>query len=64
MPVITVKIGKTDTKKKKELIEKLTKTAVDVTAISEGAFLVFIEEYDFHNIGVGGQSLADKMAGQ
>jgi 4-oxalocrotonate tautomerase len=62
MPVITIKIGKIQPDKKKELIEKLTKAAVEVTSIPASSYLVFIEEFELENIGVGGQTLAEKMS--
>ncbi|MDC7222560.1 MAG: tautomerase family protein [Spirochaetales bacterium] len=61
MPVLTMKAGKIEPSKKKELIEKLTQTAVEVTSIPESSFMVFIEEYDLESIGFGGQTLSDKM---
>lgn len=62
MPVITVKMRKIPTEKKKELIEKLTATATEVTNTPASAFTVFIEEYELDNIGVGGQALSEKLA--
>lgn len=64
MPVITIKIGKTQTEKKKELVEKLTNAAVEVTSIPASSFMVFVEEFELESIGVGGQTLAEKMAGK
>jgi 4-oxalocrotonate tautomerase len=64
MPVITIKLKKTQPEKKKELIEKLTMTAAEVTNSPASAFTVFIEEYDTDNIGIGGQSLTEKIAGK
>jgi len=62
MPLITVKAGKIPAEKKKELIEKLTQTAVEVTSVPASSFMVFIEEYEYDSIGVGGQTIADKLA--
>ncbi len=62
MPVISVKMGHIRTEKKKELIEKLTASAVEVTQIPESSFTVFVEEFDLENVGVGGQTLAEKFA--
>ena len=61
MPVIIMKTGKTQPDKKKELIEKLTKTAAEVTAIPASSYVVFIEEYELDSIGSGGQTLSEKM---
>ncbi len=60
MPSITVQLGKTEPEMKRELIEKITKAAADVTFIPSEAFTVYIDEYDLTSIGVGGQSLAEK----
>ncbi len=64
MPVITMKMGKIPTNKKKELIEKLTQTAVEVTSVPASSYMVFIEEYDYDNIGVSGQMLSEKFSAQ
>lgn len=62
MPVITIKTGKTQPDKKKELVEKLTKAAVEVTSIPASSYMVFIEEFELESIGVGGQTLSEKMS--
>lgn len=59
MPVITLKIGNIQQDKKKELIEKLTKTASDITSIPAESYVVFIEEYEHASIGVGGRVLSE-----
>jgi 4-oxalocrotonate tautomerase len=62
MPVIRVDIGKQglNVEQKKQLIERLTESAVEVTRIPRQAFTVIINEYDDSNIGVGGLTL-DKV---
>jgi 4-oxalocrotonate tautomerase len=61
MPVLRVDIGKTlNTDQKRQLIERLTDTAVEVTRIPKQAFSVIIEEHDDANFGVGGLTL-DKV---
>ena len=62
MPVITIKMKKIQAEKKKELIEKLTAAAVEVTNSPTSAFTVFIEEYEPDSIGIGGQPLSEKLA--
>ncbi|MCG8501995.1 4-oxalocrotonate tautomerase DmpI [Methanolobus sp. ZRKC2] len=62
MPVIIMKAGKIPAEMKKELIEKLTSAASEVTNIPENAYTVLIEELDLDNIGVGGQVLSEKHA--
>lgn len=59
MPVITIKTGITPPDQKKELIEKLTKSAVEVTSFPPEAFTVFIEEYEDASVGVAGQQLSE-----
>ena len=61
MPLITMKIGELSSQKKKELIEKLTQTAVEVTSIPASSYMVFIEEYELDSIGFGGQTISEKM---
>lgn len=62
MPVIRVDIGKhgLNVELKKQLIEKLTDAAVEVTRIPKQAYTVIISEYNDENIGVGGVTL-DKV---
>jgi 4-oxalocrotonate tautomerase len=59
MPVIRVDIGKhgLNVEHKKQLIEKLTDAAVEITRIPKQAYTVIINEYDDSNIGVGGLTL-------
>jgi len=62
MPAITVKMGKTPPEKKKELIEKLTMAATEVTAMPAEYFSIYIQEFEADSIGVGGQTIAEKFA--
>ena len=62
MPVLIMKAVKISTDKKKELIKKLTDTAVEVTSLPASSFSVFIEEFDFDNMGSNGQTLSEKMS--
>jgi 4-oxalocrotonate tautomerase len=48
---------------KKQLIEKFTDIAVDITHIPKAAFSVIIHEHDDENYGVGGVTL-DKVRKQ
>ncbi|MDD4170349.1 MAG: tautomerase family protein [Desulfotomaculaceae bacterium] len=41
------------------MIEKLTRSAVEVTSFLAEAFTVFIEEYEDESVGVGGQPLSE-----
>lgn len=61
MPIIRVDIGKQfNAEQKRQLIEKLTQAAVEVTRIPQNAFSVIIQEHDDANYGVGGLTL-DKV---
>ncbi|MCK9419542.1 MAG: 4-oxalocrotonate tautomerase family protein [Nitrospirae bacterium] len=62
MPVIRLDIGKQsiNAEQKKQLIEKLTEAAVEITHIPQNAFSVIIHEHDDANYGVGGVTL-DKV---
>lgn len=62
MPLINIDgIGGKLTKKQKEdLVRELTKTASNITGISESAFMVFIKEMDFENIGSNGVLLSER----
>jgi 4-oxalocrotonate tautomerase len=59
MPVITVQLAHQSKEKKKEIIEGLTKTMVEITNVPAQAFTVIIDEHDPENIGVGGVPLSE-----
>ncbi len=65
MPVIRIDIGKhsATAEIKVELIEKLTRTASEVTKIPADVFSVIIYEHEDNNYGVGGKTL-DKVRKQ
>ena len=62
MPVLRIDIGKQsiNAEQKKQLIEKLTAVAAEVTHIPVNAFSVIINEHEDANYGVGGVTL-DKV---
>ena len=60
MPVISVELTHQTKEKKKEIIEKLTQTMVEVTNIPAQAFTVIVNEHDPENIGVGGVPLSER----
>ncbi len=60
MPVIKVEMTHQSKEKKKEIIEKLTQTMVEITNIPAQAFTVFINEYDAESIGIGGIPLSER----
>lgn len=57
MPAITIAIDKTSEEKKKQLVEKFTKDAVEITGYPAEYFFVYVQEYPSENIGVGGKTL-------
>lgn len=61
MPVIQITIGKISKEQKKELVEKLTRTAIEITGISAGDFTVSIIELEYDNIGRAGRTLTDLL---
>ncbi len=60
MPYITVEGGTLTPQQKEELIEKLTKTASEVTHIPAEFFLVTLKELPDNSIGIGGKTI-DKI---
>ncbi len=62
MPVISITIGKSTKAQKKELIEKLTATAIEITNIPANAFTVTINELEYENLGLGGRTVEEIMA--
>ena len=62
MPVITMTLGadQIDRQQKSDFIKSVTKSASQITNIPEQSFIVFIEQLDSDNIGVGGLSLTEK----
>ena len=62
MPLIVFEGGRMDPDKKKELIQGLTEIAAKVTGIRPQAFITYIHENDYDNIGVGGEVLTEVLA--
>ena len=57
MPAITIALDQTSEEKKKELIERLTREASEITGYPAEYFFVYVQEYPTENIGVGGKTL-------
>ncbi|WP_409421340.1 4-oxalocrotonate tautomerase family protein [Pseudaeromonas sp. ZJS20] len=59
MPVINIDLGlgQANEEQKKQLIERFTRDAVEVTGIAVDKFVILINELPHENIGVGGKSL-------
>lgn len=62
MPNITIQMGPADEETKKQLIERFTKDAAEITRIPEEKFIVFIDEFPPENIGVGGKTVKELRA--
>jgi 4-oxalocrotonate tautomerase len=62
MPVIQITMGKSSAQQKKELIERLTADAIEITKIPAAEFTVLISELESDNIGRGGKTLTDIIA--
>jgi Uncharacterized protein, 4-oxalocrotonate tautomerase homolog len=57
MPYISIESGILTAGQKKELIERLTATASEITNIPEQFFTVTIKELPDENFGIGGKSI-------
>ena len=62
MPYISIESGKLTGEQKKQLIERLTSTASEITNIPEQFFTVTIKEIPDENFGIGGKSIDEKNA--
>lgn len=60
MPVITIDLWKVSPETKAELIERLTRTASEITKLPPAAFFVYVREYPLDAIGVGGTPLSQQ----
>ena len=59
MPVITVAMGPVSEEQKKKLVQNLTREAAEITQKDPEHFTVFIHEYSFENIGLGGKTIKE-----
>ena len=57
MPYISFESGQLTAEQKKQLIERLTKTAAEITHIPEQFFTITIKELPNENFGIGGRSI-------
>ena len=61
MPMITVEGPKIqDIEQKRQLVKKLTNSAVEIYGIDKEHIIVLIRENAPENVGVGGQLIADR----
>lgn len=59
MPYISIESGRLNAEQKKELIERLTATASEITHIPEEFFIITIKELPDENFGIGGKPIDD-----
>lgn len=57
MPYISIESGALTSEQKKELIERLTTTASEITHIPAQFFTVTIKELPDENLGIGGKPI-------
>lgn len=57
MPYISIESGRLTVGQKKQLIERLTATASEITNIPTQFFTVTIKELSDKNFGIGGKSI-------
>ena len=61
MPVITLEGPFLPLEKKEQLIKEFTRIATEITNIPTDAFVVFIKENAYENMGQGGITIAEKL---
>jgi 4-oxalocrotonate tautomerase len=61
MPVITLEGPFLSPEKKEKLVHEFTKTASEITNIPKEAFVVFIKENLYENMGQGGILISEKL---
>lgn len=61
MPLINITLGATTEEQKKEIIEKVTRTMVDITKIPEDKFMTLIHELPYENLGLGTKTVKDLL---
>ncbi len=62
MPTIFFHCPKLNEDQKREAVDKMAQIGSDITGIRKEAFVVYLEEKDPENVGVGGVMLKDKYA--
>lgn len=64
MPIINVELGlgQVNEKQKKQMIERFTADAVDITGMGIEKFTVLINELPLENIGVAGKPVKEFLA--
>lgn len=59
MPTITMEVGKLPREQKKDLVEKFTEVAVEITGIPKQFMLIVIREWPDENLGLDGTTLEE-----
>lgn len=62
MPVITIEASKMTKDQKSRLVKEIVPKVSEILNIPAEAFVTFIKENDFDNIGVGTQLISDRHA--
>ncbi len=62
MPTIFFHCPKLTEEQKQEAIERLTDAGSEVTGIARESFVVYLEEKDPSNVGVGGEVLKERLS--
>ena len=61
MPVITIEGPVLSFEKKEKLVKELTRLASDIMNIPKEAYVVFIKENPYENMGQGGILISEKL---
>jgi 4-oxalocrotonate tautomerase family enzyme len=63
MPVITIDGPALSFEKKEKLVKEITQLVSDITKIPKDAFVIFIKENSYDNMGQGGILISEKLKG-
>lgn len=61
MPTIIFNCPKLNDNQKKEAVKRFTEVGSEITGIKQESFVVYIEEKDPGNVGVGGKLLKNRQ---
>jgi 4-oxalocrotonate tautomerase len=63
MPVITIDGPVLSFEKKEKLVKEVTQLVSDITNIPKEAYVIFIKENSYDNMGQGGILISEKLKG-
>jgi 4-oxalocrotonate tautomerase family enzyme len=63
MPVITIDGPVLSFEKKEKLVKEVTQLVSDITSIPKEAYVIFIKENSYDNMGQGGILISEKLKG-